>query len=205
MFSQEYSCPSCGGPVKQRNPGSKTLCCSFCGQTSHLFAESLQAAGTKHLLIDYGSVFEAGKTGKLGGREFLVLGRIRFDYEDGFWDEWYINYLDDGSEGWIQEDDGSFVLFREEKRLDQPLDFRRAKVGSWHNFDGAWEPAFLTSKGHATVNGGEGELPFQILPGETVDFIDGIWEGQLLSIELLKYDRILFVGQPFDWEELQLS
>lgn len=204
MFAQEFSCPSCGGPIKQQNPGSKTICCPFCGQSSHLFADSLQAAGEKHLLIDYGSVFETGQTCKLGGREFLVLGRMRFDYEDGFWDEWYINYLADGSEGWIQEDDGGFVLFREEKRLAQQLDFRRVKVGAPHDLEGAWEPTFITSKGHARVNGGEGELPFRILPGEEVDFIDGIWKGQLLSVELMKYERVLFIGSPFERDELQL-
>ena len=205
MFAQEFSCPSCGAPVKQQNPGSKTLCCGYCGQTSHLLADSLRAVGEKHLLIDYGSMFETGMQGKFGGRDFLVLGRMRFDYEDGFWDEWYINYLDDGSEGWIQEDDGSFVLFREEKRLDRPIDFPRMKVGAWSELDGAWQATFITSKGRATVNGGEGELPFQILPGEQVDFIDGIWKAQALSVELMKYERVLFVGKPVEPEELQLA
>ncbi len=204
MFSQEFVCPSCGAPVKQQNPGSKTLCCLHCGQTSFLHADSLQAAGEKHLLIDYGSTLSIGQQARLGGRDFIVLGRIRFDYEDGFWDEWYVNYLDDGSEGWVQEDDGSFTLFKEEKRFTEKLDFPRISVGAYESLDGVWESTFITSKGRSIVNGGEGELPFQILPGEQVDFIDGIWKGKVLSIELMKHEQVLFVGEPFELDKLTI-
>lgn len=204
MFEREFTCPSCGAPVKQKHPGSKTLICAHCGQTSHLNADTLKAAGEKHLLIDYGSVLTIGRTGKIGGREFLVLGKVRIDYEDGFWDEWYIQYLDNGNEGWIQEDDGSFTLFHETKEISDSLSLEDITVGEWNDLCGNWEPVFITSKSKATVNGGEGELPFRIIPGEPADFVDGVWNGKVVSVELLPDEKVIFTGQLFSLEEMSL-
>ncbi|MEM6346456.1 MAG: DUF4178 domain-containing protein [Bacteroidota bacterium] len=205
MFQRQFECPSCGAPIEQKTPGARTLVCSYCHQTSHINAESLQSVGEKHLLIDYGSVFMIGQSGRYFGREFLVLGRLRIDYEDGFWDEWYIQFLDDGEGAWIQEDDGSFVLFRQEKEINSSLSLDSIEVGNWTNLNDNWEPVFVTSKSTAKVNGGEGELPFRIVPGEPADFVDGLWEGKIVSVELLPDEKVLFVGQPFALEELELN
>lgn len=190
--------------MKQSSPGAKTLVCSHCGQTSHLNADSLQAVGDQHLLIDYGSAFAIGQTGRYFEREFMVLGRLRIDYEDGFWDEWYIQFLDNGEAGWIQEDDGSFVLFTEAKRLKRRLNLNGIKVGAHDNFEGQWEKVFVTSKSKAQINGGEGELPFRIIPGQTADFVDGIARGEVVSVELLEEDNVLFVGKPLSLQEVEL-
>ncbi len=205
QFAHEFECPSCGGPVKQARPDSRSLVCGYCGQTSHLNAESLEAAGEKHLLIDYGSVFSLGQYAKLDGQEFMVLGRIRLDYEDGFWDEWYVQYLDDGTTGWIQEDDGQFMLYSREKEIDSPPVLDNIPVGDYVQLDADWPPVFVTSKSKASVQGGEGELPFRIVPGEPADFVDGIYEGKAVSVELLPDEKVLFSGRPFDLKELTLS
>ncbi|MEL6672647.1 MAG: DUF4178 domain-containing protein [Bacteroidota bacterium] len=205
MFSREFECPSCGAPVPQSHPGSRTLVCNHCGQTSHVNADSLAAVGSKNLLIDYGSALAVGRQGRIEERDFLILGKMRIDYEDGFWDEWFIQFLDDGSVGWIQEDDGSFTLFREEKKLGSPPNFDRIKVGSWTDFNGAWDEVFVTSKSRARVNGGEGELPFRIIPGEPADFIDGLWKRQVMSLEVLPDETVLFSGRVFDLAELEIS
>ena len=205
MFQREFECPSCGAPIEQKTPGARTLVCGYCHQTSHVNADSLQAVGEKHLLVDYGSVFAIGQSGRYFGREFLVLGRIRIDYEDGFWDEWYIQFLDDGEGAWIQEDDGSFVLFHQEKELENRISLDSVAVGGWSDLNSAWESIFITSKSEAKVNGGEGELPFRIVPGEPADFVDGIWEGKLVSVEILPSESVLFVGQTFELQEVELN
>jgi len=205
LFTREFECPSCGAPVPLARPGSRTLVCGYCGQTSHLNADSLQAVGEKNLLIDYGSVFQTGQQGKLGDRDFAVLGRMRFDYEDGFWDEWYLQFLDDGSEAWVQEDDGSFVLFQEQPRVEQPVDYDRIEVGRKVDLDETWTQVFITSKSHARVNGGEGELPFRIVPGEDATFVEGIWSGKIFSLELLAEGQIPFLGTLLKLDQIQLS
>lgn len=205
MFIREFECPSCGAPIQQKTLGARTLVCSYCGQTSHLNAESLEMAGEKHFLIDYGSVLAIGQSGKFEGRDFQVLGRLRIDYEDGFWDEWYVQFLDDGSAGWIQEDDGSFMMFLKAGELDYIPELMQAEVGKTLKLDGILPPLFITSKSAARVNGGEGELPFVIKPGEPADFIEGISQGTVISIEALPGETIAYQGKPFSLSALGIA
>ena len=204
MFSKTYTCPSCGAPIEQKKPGSRMLGCTYCGQTSFVDADSLDAVGEKAPLIDYGSSFEIGKMGKWNDKEFMVLGRLRFSYEDGFWDEWYLNCFDDGSELWVQEDDGSFVMFYYEEELSYRMDYDSVRVGSKVQFNEKIHSVFVTSKSKASIQGGEGELPFRVIPGSQADFIDGVMEGKVVSAEFLPSDNIIYVGQPVDLDELKL-
>ncbi|MEM7372509.1 MAG: DUF4178 domain-containing protein [Bacteroidota bacterium] len=205
MFEREFECPSCGAPVKQTTPGARSLICSYCGQTSHVNADSIEAVGEKNLLIDYGSVLGIGKYGRFREREFIILGRIRIDYDDGFWDEWYVQFLDDGTEGWIQEDDGSFTMYHKRRSITTQLSLAHAPVGQYADLLQNGQEIFVTHKSKARVNGGEGELPFPIIPGEVADFVDGIWDGNVVSIEYLPGENSIYLGEIVELDELGLS
>lgn len=205
MLTREFTCPSCGAPVPQKTPGARTLVCGFCGQTSHINAESLSAVGSQHLLIDYGSALGVGQQGRYDGRDFLVMGRLRLDYKDGFWDEWFLQFLDDGTSAWLQEDDGSFVMFSAAEPLDRFPDFDAIAVGTEMNIDTVGSSVFITSKGRAKVNGGEGELPFRIIPGDPADFVDGIVDGRIISVEVLPTETLRFIGFEVSLDDLALS
>ncbi len=206
LFSREFECPSCGAALQQNNAASKSITCMYCGQTSHINMNQLEAAGQQHILIDYGSALSYGSSNRLRNEAFTILGKVRMAYEDGFWDEWYIE-REDGSEGWIQEDDGSFIFFEQNQTPIINVNFTDIKVGQTYNFSddiqSAFNSVFVTSKGKATIKGGTGELPFKIIPGEKADFIEGISNGQVVSIEWHDGEYIGFVGSSFDIEELE--
>lgn len=204
LFSREFECPSCGAALQQNNAASKAISCGYCGQTSHIAMDKLEAAGQQHLLIDYGSALSYGSANRLREQAFTILGKVRLEYEDGFWDEWYIE-REDGSNGWIQEDDGSFVLFEQVGKVPQSFNLNDITVGGSYTFSDEIQNMFVSSKGQATIKGGSGELPFKIIPGERADFIDGIMNGQPTSIELYDKEYLAFVGTPFDIEELELT
>lgn len=203
LFARAFECPSCGGEIRRENPASKSLSCPYCGQTSHLTDDSLEAVGRQHLLIDYGSMLRVGMRATLRDTPFSVLGRLRIKYEDGFWDEWYVQLLDKGDMAWIQEDDGAFVLFRQRESLDG-IPYDAIKVGTFYDFGGEYNEVFITSKGHAQVEGGEGELPFAIVPGDPADFVEGMKAGGLVSVEVLPDECNLFEGMPFELDEITL-
>lgn len=199
---REFECPSCGAPIPKRFDDSKCLCCTHCGQTSHLLADTLKMAGEKQLLIDYGSMFSIGQQHHIGELELLILGRIRMDYADGFWDEWFAQSLADGSPWWIQEDDGSFILFKKKSDLDPSLTWEQFTVGQTVSIPPLKEEVFITAKSRAQVNGGEGELPFRIIPGEVADFVDGIWKGKEISLEILPDEKALYIGKSLSLKHL---
>ena len=203
LFAKESKCPSCGANIKQQNPASRSISCGYCGQTSHINAETLQAAGEQHLLVDYGSYLSVGNRGRWQEQGFTILGRLRIEYDDGFWDEWYINF-DDGKAAWIQEDDGSFMLFEASGEISG-LHYNSIHVGTFVDFNQDLTDVFITSKTRAKVEGGEGELPFRIIPGETADFVEGIKEGEVVSIEVLPDETSIYLGKTISLDDLALT
>jgi ribosomal protein S27E len=202
MPFQTINCPSCGAQLELQYRHSRMVVCNYCGQTSYINAGLANPAGEKILLADYGSLLSVGKRGKLKGKLFQVLGRLRFNYEDGFWDEWLIWF--DGSEFtdfWLQEDEGEFVLFSK-KELKEPAPvFGNVKVGTSIAVNGYM--LFITEKNRAVINGGEGELPFQVIPGEKADYMDGISGGKPISIEYMPGEVELNIGEAVALSDFQ--
>jgi hypothetical protein len=202
MSFQTLNCPSCGAQLELQYRHSKMVVCKYCGQTSYINAGLADPAGEKILLADYGSLLSVGKRGKLKGKPFQVLGRLRFDYEDGFWDEWLIWF--DGQEYtdfWLQEDEGEFTLFTKAALHDRIPDFNKVKVATQMALNG--QAVFVTEKNRATINGGEGELPFQVIPGEQADFIDGILEGKPVSLEYMPGEVVFNSGETVAISDFQ--
>lgn len=202
MAFQTLNCPSCGAQLELQYRHSRMVVCNYCSQTSYLNAGSTEAVGKKIVLADYGSVLSVGKRGKLNDKPFQVLGRLRFDYQDGFWDEWLVWF--DGSEFadyWLQEDEGEFVLFsKKELQVEAPV-FEKVKVGSLISVNS--QAVFITEKSRATINGGEGELPFQVVPGEKADFVDGIAGGKPASLEYMPGQIEFNTGEVVELTDFQ--
>ncbi len=180
------SCPSCGGEIKIRSIFSKSVVCSYCGQTSYLGVDKLEAAiGGKGMLADYGSQFSVGARGKFANKSFEVIGRIRFSYTEGFWDEWAVIINDKEDQiFWLEEDEGRLTLFiSTEVASSKAPNYSKTKVGTEISFEN--HKIFVRAKSKATLEGGEGELPFQVVKGSQADFIDGICKGQPTSFEFL--------------------
>lgn len=202
MSLPSIQCPSCGAQLELQYRYSRMVVCSYCGQTSYINAGTANAAGQKILLADYGSILSVGKRGKLKGKTFSVLGRLRFTYEDGFWDEWLIWFDgDEYTDYWLQEDEGEFVLFSKKPLTPPAPVFETVKVGSSISVNSI--AMFVTEKNRATINGGEGELSFQVIPGEKADYIDGIANGKPISIEYMPGEVEFNTGESLALSDFQ--
>jgi hypothetical protein len=196
------TCPSCGGNLVITAQTSKMVTCSYCGMISYLNAGNLAMIGQKSFLVDYGSMLKIGKKGKIKDMDFHVIGRLRIDYEDGFFDEWYLN-TSQGTK-WLSEDEGKFVLFYKSMELTDSSIFRllQTKVGSTFPFNNSY--LFITEKSHAKINGGEGELPFPIEPNQKADFVDAIANKELYSFEFLPQTVELHIGNYLDINDIKI-
>ena len=180
------SCPSCGGEVKIKSVFSKSAACTYCGQTSYLDADKVEAKGEKAFLADYGSLFSVGLRCKWNKKTMEVIGRIRYEYEEGFWDEWAV-IIDDKDDQiyWLEEDEGRLTLFTSVTvpTKDLPAKYEGLRVGTTMEFDG--KKIFIRAKSRAKVIGSEGELPFRVINGERADFMDGIYKSNPCGFEFL--------------------
>jgi len=195
------NCPSCGGKLELKTPYAKMVACGYCGQTSYINAGALEAKGAPIVLADYGSPLKVGMKCKIKNQLYEILGRVRFDYADGFWDEWVLAL--DGQYHlplvWLQEDEGDYVLF---EPMDSTVpEFQNVKVGQTFNFKTG--KGLITEKHQATVNGSEGLLPFLVISGEKADFVDAILDGGVpVSIEYLPEQTEFHYGTPILLNEL---
>ncbi len=206
MSSKQLNCPSCGAPVELKYRFSKMAVCGYCGQSTHLTNENLEAKGDSTPLTDYGSKFSVGQEISLKGEKFEIVGRIRFTYPSGFWDEWFlINDKNPETEYWLQEDEGDYILFgrADDSGISFP-DFTSTQVGSTQQY--ADEAVFVSEKNTAEIMGGEGELPFQVVKGEQANFIDGIvvGKGTPVSYEYLPKETLLYVGFEVQLDDISI-
>ena len=187
------SCPSCGGPVELSNRFVKMVVCPFCGNTLAVQADGLDPTGKSAKLADYPTRFQVGATGLLHGKPYRILGRVRFQDDESYWDEWYLE-LHDGEIAWLEEEEGEYTLSRKQPITSEVPSFEEARVGSTITVNG--QPFFVTERCRAKVAGAEGQLFYRVAPGQPVHFVDGNLGGKVAAIEYGNDEIEYTVGEP---------
>jgi len=138
------------------------------------------AANFEARAMNIPSGFTIGQLGEWKGKWFRVAGRLRFADDEGFWDEWCLEF-NDGSFGWLEREDGE-TFITTKKKLATPLPpWNQISVGDNLNVNG--QPFFVVEKSSARITGFEGQLPFPIQTGAQKRFADGNMSGQPASLE----------------------
>ncbi|HNR89585.1 MAG TPA: DUF4178 domain-containing protein [Spirochaetota bacterium] len=188
-----YTCTSCGAPIEVKNRFSKVVVCDYCGTHHKVTVDGLDPTGKHPKLADFPSLFQVGSRGTILGKPFTAQGRLRYKYDGGYFDEWFIEY--DGEPAWFAEDEGTFTLFTELiEAIDIPLDMSSLRAGQ--NIMIGDKKVMIKEKGSAVIEGGEGELFHYTEPGTKVTYIDGVWNGKKTSIEFDEDEIELFIGRP---------
>lgn len=198
--ADHFSCPSCNGPMVLRFRYTKMAVCDYCGSTVFLEDQGARVAGEKSVLVEYPSLLVRGQPVLAGKLQFTPLGRVRFDYRQGFWDEWWA--LDEQGKGfWISVDEGDYAV-EEPVQLTQLPHPGKLIPGNWVELDNT--PLLITERGRATCVGFEGELPERFAVGEgfTYFHLSGR-EGQLYTLEFTKGPPDCHRGRWLDPFEMQ--
>ena len=193
------SCPACGAPLNISNRFVKMVTCEFCGQVMLLKDTGLDLTGRVAKLVELPSKLYIDATGSLWGKNFQVLGRLRYQYDSGMWDEWFLTF-DDDQPGWLVEDEGTFVLYNKARLTSSIPPFAQVRVGSTIQVGN--RQVFITQKGEANIVGGEGQLAFNILPGDEVRYLDGNSGQEQVCIEYTSNEIELLVGRAVPHADL---
>ncbi|MFN3650474.1 MAG: DUF4178 domain-containing protein [Armatimonadota bacterium] len=196
------NCPSCGAPLPIEHRFVKMVACQYCGAVSEVTDAGLDPTGKTAKLAPLPTRFRVGQRGRLQGRPFQVLGRVRYANEDGPWDEWYLAF-EDGDAAWLEEEEGEYTVSRRERlRTPAPL-FDEARVGSrWTVND---YPFFVTERCRARVAGAEGQLFFRAVPGTPVQFLDGNIGGRMAYLEYGEDEIEFGIGEPVPRSAVELE
>lgn len=195
-------CPSCGAPLPIEHRFVRMVACQYCQTVSEVTDTGLDPTGKMAKLAPLPTRFRVGQAGKLRGRSFQVLGRVRYSYDDGVWDEWYLAF-DDGDAGWLEEEDGEYTLSKGEKLRTPVPAFEEIRVGSRIDVNGY--PFFVTERCRARVAGAEGQLFYRAAPGKPVSFVEGNVGGKVAYLEY-SADEIEFgIGEPLPRQDVVLE
>lgn len=172
-----YSCPGCGAPLEARFHHTKLIACGYCGSTVFLRDQAVELAGKQSVLPETPSIFALHQPVTYRTRQFIPVGKARFEYDRGFWEEWWA--MDQEGGYWISVDEGDIAL---EQPISLPAAVHPPKVGE--KIDLADQPWVVTEIGDAQCVGIAGELPEVIQAGDRFRY----WHlsgprGALLTLE----------------------
>jgi hypothetical protein len=142
--------------------------------------KATRVAGKMAVLAQTPGPFYVGGAGSYRNRRFRVIGRVRYGYSKGFWDEWYVEF-DGGTTAWISEDENTFSLERCDDMATAPVEWESAQPGTIIPIGDA--QLHLDEKDVAVCEGGQGQLPFPVLTGEEVPFLELSSDKQFATIE----------------------
>ena len=202
MSARSITCPSCGATHELHNPGIIMYSCEYCGSAVYWDEEKIRSAGTQATLPEGFSRLFRGATGSLHQKRFVVLGRVRYSFGAGFWDEWYLDCAD-GTMRWLTEDN-------HELAIQGALDL---EVGPYESYAPrsmitARDIHFVVQEvGTAECIGIEGDLPKRIEVGEKYGYVDASSpDGRYtLGIEYDEERPTVFFGRWLKWAELKLD
>jgi uncharacterized Zn finger protein (UPF0148 family) len=178
MFSS--ACPNCGAPIKFFSAASTTAVCGFCKSTIARDAEQLQLIGKQAQLLEDYSRLQISTEGSFNGRNFSVIGRIQMRYEQGFWNEWYILFVD-GKTGWLSDASDQYAVL---ESLGQPKNlptFDSVMPGKTFNLGG--KSFTIIDKRSAQCVAAEGELPFPVDSRWQARTIDSRSGSELVTLD----------------------
>lgn len=202
---RQLRCPNCGSEHSLANPGITMLVCDHCQTVVYWDDETVLKTGTQSILPDNDSRLFMHATGKLMGRGFEVVGHLRYSHGRGTWEEWYLQ-TDDGGIAWLSEDERKLSLerfLRPDPNMPPPEGLR---VGMQLTLG---DSLFSVREvGRAECVGGEGQLPFTVLPGERYPYADlATLDGTRFAT--LEYDEgsapRCFTGEVLDHQQLSIT
>lgn len=172
-------CPSCWRRISYEEKFTKILSCGYCNSILELWAWELTKIWEQTEFIDFPSIFEVWKTIDYHGKKISVKGQLRYEYDWGFFDKFYVEI--DGKMMYIREDDGN-ITFSEDGKfqngtitlIDKPAG---SKINLW------WKDLFVQEVWTFTLISMKGSVKNMLIPGKKYEYLDGIYNNKMYFLE----------------------
>lgn len=203
-MAQQLECQTCGAAVQVENQFIRSVTCQFCGASYLVSGEDgLSARGKGIKLADYPSRLQVGQGGVIRGRKFTVLGRVRYAYPEGFWEEWQINWDDGQPPAWLEEDEGYWTLYKRERVRSQIPSHDAVSVGGSINVNNM--NVFVTEKRSGKMVGQEGQFSAVMPISGEFGYVTGTADGKPVSVTYWKDEIEVETGDDLEPHEIKLN
>lgn len=203
-MSKQSNCPSCGAPITFHVGTSLVAVCEYCKAVVGRGDRGLESLGKVADLVETASPLDVGIKGSFDGVPFDLVGRTQYAHPaGGVWDEWYAAFAD-GSWGWLAEAQGRFYLTFEETPPAKLPSYEDVHLGQKLPVN---EDLTLTvaEKNRGTTASARGEIPYRVVPGEVVPFVDLSGpNGEFGTIDYSDGEATLYLGRQVTLDELHI-
>ena len=141
-MSDSTNCPQCGSQVAAALPGLPVITCASCDAMLIYRGSELSAVGDSGRVPFDVSPIQIGTTLEVDGKRGEIVGRERWGWERGSWNEWLL-YLPQGDYRWVAEESGLYMVMGPaepdadiRKSLDDIDRADRAALGTSLRYDG---------------------------------------------------------------------
>jgi uncharacterized protein YbaR (Trm112 family) len=202
------NCPSCAGPLEFKAGSTIVIVCPFCRSAIARSDRALEDLGKVAEVAESQSPLKLGLKGSYKGNRFELTGRAQLRHElGGFWDEWYATFSN-GWVGWLAEAQGRFYI-----TFYQPLpegvtlpSFAGLQLGQTVPEIPSPSPLMVQEKGRATYVAADGEIPYKLIPSETLEFADLAGKNNAFATIDYSIDPPwVFVGSQVTLDEIGLG
>jgi len=186
------NCPQCGDELPIYFRWTKLVECPSCKSSIFLEDEGAKVIGTASTLSPEPSLVKIGDPIIIEKKRYMPLGKIRYSYGRGFWEEYFLKG-EDSREYWLSIDEGDFAL---EKPMNIPLaisSFDELRVGAEYG------KYIVTEIGEGECVGFEGELPKLISVGDKHNYAHLSKGGaSLITVEFRDNQMSIYSGEWID-------
>jgi hypothetical protein len=176
--------------------------CDYCGVAFYFQDEAVLAMGEMAILVDYPTPLYLHATGRLKGTRFQVVGRVRYRYSKGMWDEWYLRF-DDGTYGWIVDDEMEFSIEKEIETPDSIPDYENVRPGSLLEVGG--KSLSVDERDVAWLEGAEGSLPWVLSKDVEFPYLEASNSELMVTVEYSEDGAEVFTGERIELAEISLD
>lgn len=198
MTITRADCPSCGAPVEFKLGASIVVVCEYCNSAIARTDRDVRNLGKVADLVDTRSPLSVGTEGRFDGKPFVLTGRAQIQHQaGGVWDEWYATF-GDGRTGWLAEAQGRFYMTFPVPVADANLlpQLGNVRPGLQGPLPGTPGNFVVSELGAARPIAAEGEIPYELVPGEEYYFVDLAGDaGQFATIDYSETPPLLFGGR----------
>ncbi|MEM7702184.1 MAG: DUF4178 domain-containing protein [Pseudomonadota bacterium] len=113
----EQNCPNCGALIGTGVPGLPVVTCGSCNSLLSKAGDQLSKVGEAGRVPFDVSPIQIGTRLTVGGARGEIVGRERWAYDGGFWNEWLLQFPN-GDAFWVAEETGKYMVMTE---VDVPI------------------------------------------------------------------------------------
>lgn len=204
MSNNRTNCPSCGAPVQFAWRFAVQTACPFCKAILVRHDVDVEKIGQVAELPADASPIQIGTEGQIDGRNFRVVGRIRYEADNAQWNEWHIVFFDSRQpeSGWLSDAMAQYAVSFLAKPPESIPPQQNLGPGNMLRLHGV--EYMVVTRTRARYIGFEGELPFRTDDRSQSLFIDlRTQDARFGTLDYSESPPLVFLGRQADFDELK--